>query len=136
MRVEKVSRDEWNKLAEDAHRIAFGEDRPACLNTFDFAVVCFDEDRILGYSTIIEMDKDTAYMQHGGAMPGVKGTTTTRIVYHKVIGWVKENYKRISTRIENKNVAMIKFAMSEGLLINGCDCYDNSVFLNLKWGFE
>lgn len=136
MRVEKVSFEKWNELAENAHKIAFGEVRPACLNTFDFAVVCFDEDQILGYATVIEMDKETGYMQHGGAMPNVKGTVKSRVVYHKVMNWMKENYKRITTRIENTNVAMLKFAMSEGLLINGCDCYKNEVFLNLKWGFE
>jgi hypothetical protein len=135
MRTEKVSKDEWNVLAEAAHKVAFGEERPSELNTFDFAVVVFDEDQILAYATIIEMDKDTAYMQHGGAMPGIKGTTTSRITYHKIMNLLKEQYKRITTRIENKNISMLKFAMSEGLLINGCDCYPNEVFLHLKWGF-
>lgn len=136
MHVEKVSIENWGLLSEDAHKIAFGEVRPKSMDTYDFVLVCFDDKNILGYATIIEMDKETAYMQHGGAMPGTKGTTKTRLVYHKIIEWIRSNYKRISTRIENKNIGMLKLAMSEGLLVNGCDCYPSQVFLNLKWGFE
>jgi hypothetical protein len=136
MRVEKVSYLEWNKLAENAHKIAFQEVRPSWMNTFDFALVCFDEDQIMAYATVIEMDKQTAYMQHGGAMPNVKGTTKTLKTYRAIIDNLKANYKRITTRIENKNVPMLKLAMHEGLLINGCDCYPNEVFLHLKWGFN
>lgn len=134
MRVEKVSFQEWQILAGDAHKVCFNEIRPPDINTFDFAVVCFDEDKILSYVTIIEMDKETAYMQHGGAFPGTKNTTNSFLTYHKTMTFLKEHYKRITTRIENKNVAMLKFAMKEGLLINGCDCYPGEVFLHLKWG--
>lgn len=123
-------------LAPDAHKIAFGELRPAAQNTFDFALVVADEDQVFAYATIIEMDAETAYMQHGGAMPNVKGTTGSKKAYAGMIAWLKARYKRITTRIENKNVAMLKFAMSEGLLINGCDLYRSSVFVHLAWGFD
>ncbi len=135
MRVERVEKADWNKLAEDAHLICFQEKRPAHLNTFDFAIVPLDEKTIYGYATIIEMDAETAYMQHGGSMPNIKGTVSTKRCYHEMIDWLKARYKRISTRIENKNVAMLKLAMSEGLIIHGCDCYADGIFLHLSYGF-
>lgn len=133
MRVEKVSYMEWNKLAQSAHKIAFGEERPSWMNTFDFAIVCFNNDQIMSYATVIEMDKKTAYMQHGGAMPNVKGTAASYHCYDATIGFLKERYERITTRIENTNLAMLKFAMKQGLLIVGVDHWPNECFLHLRW---
>lgn len=136
MRVEKVSYMEWNKLAEAAHKIAFGEERPAWMNTFDFAIVCFEDEKILSYATIIEMDKNTAYMQHGGAMPSTKGSTRSYLTYEKTIEFLKANYRRITTRIQNTNIPMLKFAMKQGLLIHGVDYYPGEIFLHLRWERE
>lgn len=135
MKLERVEPTEWNKLAENAHLICFQEMRPARLNTFDFALVCADEAEIFSYTTIIEMDSETAYMQHGGAMPNAKGTTKVLKTYQMTLGYLKERYKRISTRIQNTNIAMLKLALSQGLVVNGCDCYPDGVFLHLTWGF-
>jgi len=136
MRVEKVSFQEWNRLAEDAHKVAFGEARPASMNTFDFAVVGFDENQILGYATIIEFDRETAYMQHGGAMPGVKDTALSFATYSKIMEFVKANYRRITTRIQNTNIPMLKFAMKQGLLVHGVDYYPGEIYLHLRWERE
>lgn len=135
MRVERVEPSEWNKLAEQAHLICFKELRPARLNTFDYALVCCDDKEIFSYATIIEMDADTAYMQHGGAMPNCLGTTKVLKTYKALIDTLKANYKRISTRIQNTNVAMIKLALSQGLIVVGCDCYPDGVFLHFAYGF-
>jgi hypothetical protein len=135
VQIHAVSPAEWSKLAEDAHRILFGESRPAEFNTFDYAMVVVDKEQITAYATIIEMDKETAYMQHGGALPNIKGTINSKRTYHGIIEWLKSRYKRISTRIQNKNVPMIKLALSEDLIIHGCDCHPDGVYLHLGWGF-
>lgn len=132
-RLEKVPPTEWNKLAEDAHLICFQERRPSSANTFDFALVCFDEKEIFSYATIVETDSETAYMQHGGAMPNIKSSIHVKRVYHETVSWLKERYKKITTRVKNTNVAMLKLAFSEGLLVQGVICYPEGVFLQLGW---
>lgn len=129
----KVSKDEWNKLAENAHLAVFKERRDPSMNTFDYALVVATPTDIYGYATIIEMDAKSAYMQHGGSLPTIRSTAHAKGIYHNMIEWLKERYEHLSTRIENKNLAMLKLAMSEGLLVNGCDCYPDGVFLHLRW---
>lgn len=135
MKLYKATPEEWATLSESVHSVTFAEYRPVDQNRYTFVLVCAGETDITAYSTIIEMDKDTAYMQHGGALPNIKGTISSYRNYQAMITWLKDRYKRISTRISNKNVAMIKFALSEGLIIDGCFLYEGEVYLSLGWGF-
>lgn len=132
IRVEQVGKPEWDKLAANAHLISFEEKRPPEFNRFHYALVCCDDNQIYTYATIIEMDQDSAYMQHGGAMPSSKGTVLVKRCYSMVIAWLKLRYKRISTRISNQNLPMLKLAMSEGLRVIGCDLYPDGIFLHLN----
>jgi hypothetical protein len=135
--VERITPAQWDEIAFNAHLVLFNEVRPAAYNTVDFAIIgTTEEDEIASYATIIEMDKETAYMQHGGAMPNIRGTVGTKRMYHEMIQWLKERYKRISTRVHATNVPMLKLAMSEGLIVHGCDCYKDGVYVHLGWGFE
>lgn len=134
--VARVETQDFNDFGERVHWACFREVRPKEKNTCDYVVMAFEDSRILGYATIIEMDKETAYMQHGGAVPEIQGTPTAKKVYRVIMAWVKEHYKRISTQIQNTNTAMIKFALSEGFLINGVLAYgDGEIFLQLIQGF-
>ena len=132
IRVEQVGRPEWDKLAQNAHLISFGEIRPPEFNRFHYALVCLDDAEIYSYATIVEMDQESAYMQHGGAMPNIKGTVSVLKCYRLVMDWLRLRYKRISTRISNQNLPMLKMAMHEGLRIIGCDLYPDGVFLHLN----
>lgn len=134
--VFKVSPKEWESLSMNAHKISFKEIREPSFNRYDFILVATSATEILGYATVIEFDQESAYMQHGGAMPNIKGTSSSFKVYIELIKWLKQNFKKISTRIQNTNIVMIKFALSVGFLIDGVISYRQDTFLSLGWGFQ
>lgn len=124
--------DEWTALSTLAHKIAFNEERPADFNTFDFALVAFDADTIYGYGTLIEMDKESIYIQHGGAMPPLKGKGQTKELFGAGVKWLLERYKRVSFRVHNKNLPMIKLGFSTGFLICGCETFKDKTLLTMR----
>jgi RimJ/RimL family protein N-acetyltransferase len=131
--VEKLSLDEFNKVAEAAHLTFFGEDRPKEFNRFDYALVCHTEEKgLITYSTILEHDAESAYMQHGGAFPNVINGPFTVRGYNKMVDFLKERYPVITTRIFNDNIPMIKLALSVGFKIHGVEYYVESP--NFKGG--
>lgn len=135
-KVRKIDLETWKKIAENAQMVSFGEKGHAELSTVDYAIIGASDDEIFAFATVIEMDKDTAHLQHGGAMPNILGTRSVKLVYHEIIEWLKMRYKRITTRIKNTNTAMLKLAMSEGLLVSGISYYkDGGIYLQLDWGF-
>lgn len=137
MILHQVLPQQFAQLAPAVHAAVFKErPRQTYENRYNYALVVALDDQMIAYSTIIEMDDETAYMQHGGALPESKGTIKAKRAYTLMIEWLKSKYKRISTRIQNTNVPMIKFALSEGLIIDGCFCYERDVFLSLGWGFQ
>lgn len=134
MKIHRLAADEWNHLSESAHMICFKEVRPPDFNTCDFALLVTDENDVpVSYATILEIDKKSAYMQHGGAFPSVAKTVHVARSYHLIMAYLKENYTCISTRILNKNKAMLKLAMSADLIINGLDVVLGEIFLNHFW---
>jgi hypothetical protein len=136
MILHKVSPEHFQMLAGKVHEVTFHEFRPVEINRYNFVLVVAEKDKMIAYSTIIEMDKETAYMQHGGALPESQGSPKSRRAYKMMIEFLKNNYLRISTRVKNTNVPMIKFALSEELLIDGCVLYGREVYLSLGWGFS
>lgn len=137
MNLKRLSLSEWNVMSAEAHKLCFVEIRDPNLNTCDFALLVTDEnDEPVAYSTVIEMDAKTAYMQHGGAFPKFQGSTKVARAYHLMIAYIKEGYLRISTRIRNINTAMLKLALSADLIVNGIDILEGETFLNLSWGKE
>jgi hypothetical protein len=135
--VEKISAKDFEPLARDAHLVCFGDDRPADFNRFDYALIVHTTgDRLTAYSTILEHDADSAYMQHGGTLTEDKLLTVKS--YLMMIKWLKERYPVITTRIFNDNIAMLKLAMQAGLRIHGVEYYNETkhfkggILLNLK----
>lgn len=128
------TKKEWQELGETAHELCFHEKRDYSLNTFDFALLVVDEDeKPVAYATILLMDSKTAYMQHGGAFPDATGTTKVARAYHLIMAYVKDTYMRITTRIRNVNVPMLKLALSAELIVNGIDIMEGETYLNLSW---
>lgn len=129
-RAEKISAEAWDN--ESAHLISFGEARPKELNSYHFILAAFDEsNNIAGYSTCIEMDKESLYLQHGGIMPNYAKSVHVLQAYGKCIVWCQDNYKRITTKIENKNLSMLKIAMQVGFLVVGTSTFKDKVYLDL-----
>lgn len=119
--MEKVSLEEFKKLSKEIHYASFNEHRPSDLETFDYAMVCYnDRNKITAYSTIIEHDAESAYMQHGGTFPDIAKFEVVKS-YLLMVKFLKEKYKYISTRIYNDNIAMLKLAFTGGFLIHGIE---------------
>jgi len=134
--IHRLTLDEWNKMSENAHFICFREKRDPSMNTFDFALFVEDNDKPMSYATCIEMDKESVYMQHGGAFPSIAGTALSYRSYHVILKRLAETYKRASTRIQNTNTPMLKMAIRAGFLINGVDVLENEIFVHLKNDFS
>lgn len=130
--VERITLEQWNEIAEDAHLTCFNEIRKKEMNTFDFAIVTRNEKELCTYATCIEMDKDSVYMQHGGAFPNVARGVYTVKGYLMTLSLLKETYRRASTRIQNINIPMLKLALAAGFLVNGVDNFDGEIFLHLR----
>lgn len=113
--------------------ISFNQERPDDMDRINYALVVFNEQAPCCYSTLIEIDKNSVYMQHGGAFPNVAKSVYTVKGYHMMVNILKSQYSFISTRVLNKNYPMIKLAHSAEFLINGIDVCDDEIFLNLYW---
>jgi hypothetical protein len=131
MEVRAFSKDEWRKVSKEIHRYAFNEIIDDDLETISLALMAMKDETPQAYCTLIDMDKYTCYMQHGGALPAAKGTINVAKGYVKMVEWVKNKYPRITTRIRNDNVSMIKLALGVGFKIVGVEVYEDGVFLSL-----
>lgn len=121
LNFELVSKEDWRKMSQAAHKYSFGNTRSADMDRIDYALVIKKDDELCCYATIIEIDKESAYMQHGGNFRPAEGSVITLRGYLMMLNYLKENYKHVSTRIFNKNKAMLKLAWAGGFTIVGCE---------------
>lgn len=136
MKLRVLPPHDWAKYSETAHLVVFDETRPTALERINFALVVeTDEGVPAAYSTIKELDSETAYFQYGGSFPGTKGTTASLRAYKLIMGFISKAYKRAGTLIENTNTPMLKFAMNEGWLITGMRVFDGKILLEHKIDF-
>lgn len=131
--LEKISPEEWSKLSSAAHKISFSHERSPDVDRIDYALLVRNDSELCCYATIIELDKDSVYMQHGGSFPNAaKGVVSVK-GYFMFTNWLKEHYQTISTRIFNKNHPMLKLALAADLDPVGMDVMNGMVFLNCLW---
>ena len=132
MILHKVDIEAWNDIAEKAYLSVFNSDRPTAMNTFDYALfVTDDDDKPVCYTTCLEFDSESIYMQHGGAFPEAQKTVKTARGYHLMIAFLREHYKQATTRILNINRPMLRLADSAGFVINGVDVHGEAIYLHL-----
>ncbi len=124
--VDKLSPWDWARYSETAHLICFGEHKPVSLDRIDFALVCKSDSNLLGYVTCREIDEKTLYWQFGGAFPGTKNSFRG---YQTLIEYCSTRYKRLTTLIENTNMAMLKMAMKVGYRIVGIRFFNGTILL-------
>lgn len=117
--VEKLTKEQWKPMSENAHTIVFGTRKPESMDRIDFALIVRNEEGLMGYLTCREHDAETLYWQYGGAFPGTRGSSLTFLGYQQFVVWCKERYKRITTLVENDNIAMLKMAMKVGYRVVG-----------------
>jgi len=131
--LDKITPAQWREISANAHRVSFGSNRDEDMDRINYALIIRNDSGLCSYATIVEPDRDSAYMQHGGAFPNIEKTIYSVRCYFMVTNYLKEHYKTISTRIVNTNTPMINLAHAAELLINGVDCVDGDIFLNLFW---
>lgn len=132
MRVFQASLAEWAGIdSEKAHYATFGEFRSHELERFDFSLFAASDDTVIGYMNCKEMDSETIYFQMGGAFPDSKGSIKVVPACIAIIDWCLSRYERITARIENTNVRMLKIAFSLGFLVCGTWNYNGKIYLEL-----
>lgn len=131
MRVERVSKEDWHTWADVCYPSVFNAVRPKALERIDYALLAMEEKEILTFVTVKEMDSETAYWQFGGAMAEAKKSYRAVMAYMMMIRWEMERHKRITTKIENDNISMLKVAMACGFKIQGVSGFKGKTFVEL-----
>lgn len=121
LNLDVLSPQDWAKISESVHKFSFGTERTPDFDRISYALLVRKDEELAAYSTIIELDKDSCYMQHGGNFPEVKGGPLTLRSYLMMVNYIREKYKFVSTRIWNRNRAMLKLAWAAGFVITGCE---------------
>lgn len=135
--ISKMSSDEWAMHAELAHKVVFGENRPAEMNRIDFALMAHNGPTPLTYGTYREVDSQTIYMQYGGAFPGTEKTALAWHAYSRTIDELQSmGYKYATTLIENDNIPMLKFAMKKGFRVIGVRTFEGKILCELLKTFN
>lgn len=136
IQVQIVSPKDWKEMAEHAHLAVFGEGWDKELERIDFALVTVLKrtNTIISYLTAQVVDADTAYLQYGGAFESYKGTAIVFISFSKMIESLKNEYKKITTLVDNNNYPMLKFYMKENFLTTGIRYFKGHTYLENSFG--
>lgn len=131
--VRALTREEWEKMAEDAHLLCFNEHRPSYLDRIDYALVnVTDKEEILNYCTVKELDSESVYWQFGGAFPNSKGSVHSARSYARNIEWTfKQGYKRITTYAKNTNSDMLRVQLKCGFIPIGMRTVQGEVYVEM-----
>lgn len=131
--VQEAPPEEWAKLAENAHLVGFGEKRPADMNRYAKVIVAVADAGLLGYIGVIEHGSRIGHMQHGAAMPLIRGKGRTREVYDAMMDFLKNQYDVLTAMVKNDNLKMIALHHGHDLRIIGCNLYIDGVYLHMRW---
>lgn len=134
--IEILTPSDWRGMAESAHLVTFGTYRPSEMDSSD-GVLLFVEDLIpKGWITFKIMDRDTVYWQYGGTFPEARGFKTLKMYEEAIKRTKSTDFKRITTKIENDNVAMLKLALHAGFRVIGVSVAQGAVLCELRLEFE
>lgn len=136
VRAEKIPNEEWKVMEELSHIICFGDQRPASLNRHHFVIAGFIDKEIMGYTTCIEMDSETVYLQHGGSFPNYEKSLYVWQAYQALLELLRPDYKRAWTRVKNTNTVMLKLALKLGFLITGIYQFKGDTLVELQYDFK
>lgn len=136
--IMQLDPDQWSVFSEDAHRASFSEFRPAYMDRIDYALLAHDPDvkGPLAYVTIRELDADSVYWQYGAAFPTIAKGIHVVGIYQRFVDYMRESYKRITTLVENTNVAYLRLAMKVGFRIIGVRMFKGTILVELLLDFE
>jgi hypothetical protein len=118
----KITADEWNEISEETMEYAFDE---SCwgpqMNRVSYAILAQDDKSKVpyGFATIVELDAQTGYIQHGGTFPSSKGSAMGGRGFLKIIEHLRHRYYHVQMRVKNTNIAMLKLCLKAGFVTSG-----------------
>lgn len=115
------TKEYWDHFVMDASEDLFGELFPKeVYKDYDFVVLIQNEDKEhVCYSTIKEVDAETAYLNFGGTFSKFRGKGLTRECFNKIVGILKSKYPRLGMTCRTQNTPMVKLGLGEGFMIIG-----------------
>ena len=136
MIVTRIEPDKWAKISETAHKVVFNEVRPSEMDRVSYALVVGTEVEPMAYITVRETDKESAYIQYGGAFPNAKGSVTSFRIFSEMVAWLKNfGYKRVNMLVEGSNKVMLKFALTMDFDVIGMRVFNGTPLLELMRTF-
>lgn len=128
--VKAINKQDWRTLAVGAHLAVFNETWTPDRERIDFALLTVDEEnKMIMYATIREMDSQSAYIQYGGSFPDYRGSVHSIDSFRAILKWLFDHYVNVSFFTENTNWAMLKFAIREKFRVICTRTFDGHVML-------
>lgn len=123
--------EDWKGLSRVAHLAVFGSALEEDQERLSFVMLGKKKgtQELLGWITCLEHDRDTLYWKFGGTLRGARETSVSWLLYQAAVESCKGKYKRITTRIENDNLVMLKMAMKVGFRVIGVTVYKGQIYL-------
>ena len=133
MTIDKIPLSEWkSKYMQNMYLESFGGERNDLIEKCDFVLIARNENiQPVAFITCHEMDTETIYWQFGGACDNIKKSIRVMSHYVHFLVWCMARYKRVTTRIENTNTAMLKMAIHCGFVVYGIWNFKNKIYLEL-----
>lgn len=121
MIVNKISKEDWEFISKESYLLVMEENREIEFDRIDYALITtkHPENKLMGFVTCLELDKDTVYWQYGGSYLDFRFSRYLFEGYKMMIEYCMDKYKRITTLIENTNKVMLKMASKAGFVITG-----------------
>jgi len=129
--IEYVHKDQWGKFVKKAHDSVFLQARDPDVDRSNFAVLGMCDGKPCGWSSFIELDANTIYIQYGGIFAHKRKTTATLPIYRKMHEWIDEQKKwtRVLMCVANDNIPMLKIALACGMKIIGTKAVGETVLV-------
>ena len=128
--VKQFTPEEWYRYAEEAHKLVFKKHRDPWVDRISFAWLAYSGNGAIGYVTCRELDCHSLYWQFGGALDEKRGLLAVR-GFEAFFQKAKDKYRRVSTLVENSNVAYLHLLMKMGFRVIGLRVFEGSILLEL-----
>jgi len=119
MNASIVKKEEFLEIVEQAHLAVFSDELNKNFFRFDFAIAVHEDSDPIGYTLVHELTSEDVEMTYGGVVQDHRNISSKE-GFRLIIGRLKEmGYKNVLAQVENKNIPMLRLALSEDFLIIG-----------------
>lgn len=133
--LERYTPEQWYACSKEAHLAIFRELREPWIDRINYALLARIGPTPVGYVTVKETDRESAYWQYGGALDEYKGITAVR-AFQAILTDARGRYHRLTTYVKNDNVNYLHMAMRFGFRVIGIRVFKGEIFLELYQEFD